>query len=129
MGGEDPLEEGMETHSSILAWRIPWTEELGGLQSTVEERHGWSNWACTRREREAEKTVTEVEQKEEYIVRKDGQQHQMFWELSKDQKQDEIIGSDSSEIIDDTGMNGIQSMAQKLAYNWVERGVGWGVLF
>ena len=31
---EDPLEEEMATHSSILAWRIPWTEELGGLQST-----------------------------------------------------------------------------------------------
>ena len=31
--GEDPLEEGMTTHSSILAWRIPWTEEPGGLQS------------------------------------------------------------------------------------------------
>ena len=29
--GEDPLEKGMATHSSILAWRIPWTEELGGL--------------------------------------------------------------------------------------------------
>ena len=33
MGLEDPLEEGMATHSNILAWRIPWTEELGGLQS------------------------------------------------------------------------------------------------
>ena len=32
-GGEDPLEEEMATHSSILAWRTPWTEELGGLQS------------------------------------------------------------------------------------------------
>ena len=30
-GGEDPLEMGMATHSSILAWRIPWTEEPGGL--------------------------------------------------------------------------------------------------
>ena len=30
---EDPLEEGMATHSSILAWRTPWTEESGGLQS------------------------------------------------------------------------------------------------
>ena len=30
---EDPLEKGMRTHSSILAWRIPWTGELGGLQS------------------------------------------------------------------------------------------------
>ena len=34
LGWEDPLEEGMATHSSILAWRIPWTEEPGGLQST-----------------------------------------------------------------------------------------------
>ena len=34
LGREDPLEEGMATHSSILAWRIPWTEETGGLQST-----------------------------------------------------------------------------------------------
>ena len=33
LGGEDPLEEEMATHSSILAWKIPWTEELGGLQS------------------------------------------------------------------------------------------------
>ena len=33
LGGEESLEEGMATHSSILAWRIPWTEEPGGLQS------------------------------------------------------------------------------------------------
>ena len=33
LGREDPLEEGMATHSSVLAWRIPWTEEPGGLQS------------------------------------------------------------------------------------------------
>ena len=35
---EDPLEEGMATHSSILAWRIPRTEELGGLQSLGSQR-------------------------------------------------------------------------------------------
>ena len=34
LGQEDPLEKEMATHSSILAWRIPWMEELGGLQST-----------------------------------------------------------------------------------------------
>ena len=34
LGWEDPLEKGMATHSSILAWRIPWTEKAGGLQST-----------------------------------------------------------------------------------------------
>ena len=33
MGWEDPLKKGMATHSSILAWRIPWTEETGGLPS------------------------------------------------------------------------------------------------
>ena len=37
---EDPLEEGMATHSSILAWRIPWTEDPGGLQSTGSQRVG-----------------------------------------------------------------------------------------
>ena len=38
--GEDPLEKGMATHSSILAWRIPWTEEPGGLQSIGLKRVG-----------------------------------------------------------------------------------------
>ena len=37
---EDPLEKGMVTHSSILAWEIPWTEESGGLQSTGLQRVG-----------------------------------------------------------------------------------------
>ena len=40
LGGGDPLEEGMATHSSIPAWRIPWTEEPGGLQSTGSPRLG-----------------------------------------------------------------------------------------
>ena len=39
-GQEDPLEEGMVTHSSILAWRILWTEETGGLQSMGSQRVG-----------------------------------------------------------------------------------------
>ena len=37
---EDPLEEEIATHSSILAWTIPWTEEPGGLQSTGSQRVG-----------------------------------------------------------------------------------------
>ena len=37
LGQEDPLEEGMATHSSILAWRIPWTEEPSGLQSIAQK--------------------------------------------------------------------------------------------
>ena len=45
LGREDPLEEGMATHSNILAWRIPWTEEPGGLQFIGSHRVGqdWSN--------------------------------------------------------------------------------------
>ena len=38
LGLEDPLEEGMATHSSIFAWRIPWTEEPGGLQFIGSQR-------------------------------------------------------------------------------------------
>ena len=40
LGQEDPLEKGMATHSSILAWRIPWTEESGGLQSMGVAKSG-----------------------------------------------------------------------------------------
>ena len=38
LGWEDPLEKGTGTHSRILAWEIPWTEELGGLQSMGSQR-------------------------------------------------------------------------------------------
>ena len=52
LGWEDPLEEGMATHSSILAWRIPWTEEPAEVQSVGFQRvrlkqlsmHTWSSW-------------------------------------------------------------------------------------
>ena len=49
LGRKDPLEEDRATHSSILAWRIPWTEEPGGLQSMGLWRvgHDWSDSACT----------------------------------------------------------------------------------
>ena len=40
LGQEDPLEKRMATHLSILAWKIPWTEELGGLHSTGLQRVG-----------------------------------------------------------------------------------------
>ena len=41
LGWEDPLEKGMATHFGILAWRIPWTEEPGGLQSMGLKRIGY----------------------------------------------------------------------------------------
>ena len=53
LGWEDPLEVGKATHPSILAWRIPWTEEPGGLQSMWSQRigHDWSNLAQTHRQK------------------------------------------------------------------------------
>ena len=47
LGWEDPLEEEMATHFSILVWKIPWTEEPAGLQSmeAPRVRHDWSNLA------------------------------------------------------------------------------------
>ena len=42
LGWKDPLEKGMAAHSSILAWRIPWTEEPGRLQSTGSQRVGYN---------------------------------------------------------------------------------------
>ena len=49
LGQEDPLEKGMETHSSTLAWRIPWTEEPGGLQpeGSRKFRHYWATNTAT----------------------------------------------------------------------------------
>ena len=53
---EDPLEEGMATHSSILAWRIPWTGEPDGLQSMGLQSvgHDWSNHAHTHSGKQTE---------------------------------------------------------------------------
>ena len=44
LGWKDPLEEDMATHSTILAWEFPWTEEPGGLQSMGSQRVGYSCW-------------------------------------------------------------------------------------
>ena len=46
LGQDDLLEEGMATHSSILAWRIPWTEEPGGLQS-IGSQKSWKSSTTT----------------------------------------------------------------------------------
>ena len=50
LGQEDPLEKGIATHCSILAWRIPWTEKLGWLQSMWSQKvgHNWATNAKTR---------------------------------------------------------------------------------
>ena len=49
LGQEDPLEEGISTHSSILAWEIPWTEEPGSLQSMGSQRADLTEGLSTHR--------------------------------------------------------------------------------
>ena len=55
LGQEDALEKEMATHSSILAWKIPWTEDPGGLQSigVAQSQTQLSNWAWTHQEERA----------------------------------------------------------------------------
>ena len=63
LGREDPLEEGMATHSSILAWRIPWTEEPDGLWSMGSQRvrHKWSDLPPTQKYNNTVITRTKIE--------------------------------------------------------------------
>ena len=63
LGGEYPLEEDMATHSSILAWRIPWTEEPGGLWSIGLQSHDWSVLAAV-----AATDITQSETTVEFIA-------------------------------------------------------------
>ena len=58
LGWEDPLEKGMTTHFSILAWRIPWSEELGGLQSVGLQRVGHN--LVTKPPPEMKKAITDI---------------------------------------------------------------------
>ena len=76
LGWEDPLEEGVETHFSILAWRIPWTEEPGELQSigsqrvVHEESDSIAQGSTAHSSDDAEDQVA-VEQRENHGGRKD----------------------------------------------------------
>ena len=58
---DDPLEEGTATHSRILAWKIPWTEKSGGLQSTRSQRVrlNWNDWAHTNAHRQVISGISE----------------------------------------------------------------------
>jgi len=62
LGQEDPLEKGTATHSSILAWRIPWTEEAGRLQSMESQRVGHDSVTdiFTRSSSKAMRTITGI---------------------------------------------------------------------
>ena len=62
LGQEDPLEEEMAIHSSILAWRIPWTEGTSKLQSMGPQRlgHDWSHWAPTQQWSDQIRSVTQL---------------------------------------------------------------------
>ena len=61
LGGEDPLEKGLATHSSFLAWRIPWTEKRGGLWSIGSQRGEHDSSDFTHKHSELQKEGKENE--------------------------------------------------------------------
>ena len=74
LGGENPLEEEMATHSSILAWRIPWLEEPGTLRSMGSQgvRHDWSNSALVHQEKTLANHQNERIQESDVSIRNRG---------------------------------------------------------
>ena len=70
LGQEDPLEKDMATHSSILAWEIPWTEGPGGLLSTGSQRVGchWSDLACTKAQQPYRRLVMSFMKRNCYVL-------------------------------------------------------------
>ena len=72
MGGEKIQDKGMAIHSSILAWRMPWAEEPGGLQSRELQRvrHNWNNFACAHTQ-SAEMTQRTLRGKNIWILKHD----------------------------------------------------------
>ena len=69
LGWEDPLEEGMATHSSILAWRIPWIEKPGGLQAIRSQRvrHNWSDRHTNTHARTHRRTMFKTKRNVSYM--------------------------------------------------------------
>ena len=71
LGWEDPLEERMATHSSILAWRIPWTEEPGGLQflgwQRVRHRYADDTTLMAESEEELKRLLMKVKEESEKV--------------------------------------------------------------
>ena len=82
LGWEDPLEKGKATHSSTLAWRIPWTEEPGGLQSMRSQRAGHDG--ATKRSTYADhvRLVTVTASREAGRETEIGMERQGIWNVS-----------------------------------------------
>ena len=77
-GWKDPLEKGMAIHSSVLAWRVPWTREPGGLQSMGLQRvgHDWVTNTFTFKEEERA-------EKEKYLKQQKWESSRIWWKLYK----------------------------------------------
>ena len=102
LGQEDALEEEMATHSSILVWRIPWREELGGLQSMGLQRVGynWSNWAHTQ------KPYLWIQSHSELGLQHMNLIHFSSWHPDKHRVSCEERGRDWSDAVKSQGMPG-----------------------
>ena len=100
LGWEDPLEEGMATHSSILAWRIPWTQEPGGLQSMGSQKVGHS-W-MTKHSTQLEQNRDVLECVEVHFMKSGAKVQQLqrhwtvLWKVTKNESSSSLPLLDSS---------------------------------
>ena len=95
LGCEDPLEEATATHSSTFAWRIPWTEQPGGLQSMASQRvrHNWSDLACMHART--------------YWIAQGTLLNALWWPREGNPKKRDCIGSDGKESACNAGDLGL----------------------
>ena len=88
LGRDDPLEEGMAIHSSILAWEIPWTEEPGGLHSPWGRKRIGHNYASKQQQQMVEKKHTQEENvAEEYPPVLDCVEWNSIWQMYNSQSE------------------------------------------
>ena len=87
LGHEDPLEEGTVTHSSVLAWEIPWTEELGGLRSVGLQRVGHDGAQYSQLAKDEEKILNAAQRGEDIMYIRTKLEVSSFSEPVKARKQ------------------------------------------
>ena len=108
LGQEDPLEEEMATHSCILAWEIPWTEDPGGLQSMRLQKSGtrlsdWTTAKCLSHTSRVTHRIRSSYQLMEFLVR-------LFWARGPVDTVEEWVGNEKSRgWISDLTVSGSQS--------------------
>ena len=115
LGQEDPLEKEMATHSSILAWRIPWTEEPCGLQPTRSQRV-WHNWATNTFTYSAHLPSSCWPKTKKHSLK--AEDYALFGALAEDLRPKSSL-SDSLEALLQRGRGGVRIYRSFCNRNWV----------